>query len=88
VNGGVLLALTLPGLVILLVGVIAVSQLLGRSDLSAAALDVLTVSLAPGKEHELDQRASDKIRRVEAGTPDPVDLDAKVARINRTDGTR
>jgi hypothetical protein len=84
VNAGVLVALTLPGLVILLVVVIAISKLLGRSDVSAAGLDVFTVSLAPGKEHELDQRASDKVRRADAGVPDPVDLEAKVARINRT----
>jgi hypothetical protein len=80
-----LVALTLPGLVILLVVVIAISKLLGRSDVSAAGLDVFTASLAPGKEHELDQRAYDKIRRVEAATPDPVDLDAKVARMRRAD---
>jgi hypothetical protein len=34
---------------------------------------------------EVDQRVSDKIRRVEAATPDPVDLDAKVVRTRRAD---
>jgi hypothetical protein len=92
---GLLVALTLPGLVLLLV-VLGVAESvwarLGRRSpvtrrdrhaLSAGGLDVFSAALAPGREADLEQRRVQQTRRydVEDGAPprSRVDLDAGVA---------
>ena len=95
---GLLLAITIPGLVLLLL-VLAVlehvaSRLRRRSvvtgrqrpALTATGMDFMAVLTTPDKEIELEQRAQDKVRRVEQGdgrTHDRslVDLDGGTARI-------
>ena len=91
--------MTLPGLVLLLLLVAVVEQVAARlrrrspltrrtrPTLTAAGMDFMAVLTMPEKERELDQRASEKVRRVtqEDGAPprSTVDLDAGTARIAR-----
>jgi hypothetical protein len=92
---GVLVALTLPGVVLLLTAlamVEAVRARLGRRSLltrrerhalSAGGLDVFSAALAPGREADLEQQRAREIRRddVEDGAPPygRIDLDSGVA---------
>jgi hypothetical protein len=94
---GVLVALTLPGLVLLLLAVAAVDQLLlhvrGRGVLrhrhaangqvSATGFELLHAALAPGKADELAQRQHEELVRDEEedGAPPQLDLDGGVARL-------
>jgi hypothetical protein len=95
-----LVAMTLPGLVLLLLLVAVVEQVASRlrrrspltrrtrATLTATGMDFMAVLTMPEKERELDQRASEKVRRVaqEDGAPphrSTVDLDAGTARIAR-----
>ena len=83
VGPGVLFALSLPGLVVLLVVVAALEQLwsrLGRpspvhrrrrSALSAGGLDVFSVALDPGRAADLEEQRSRAVRRVEVQDGDP-----------------
>jgi hypothetical protein len=96
---GVLFALTLPGLVILLVAVAVAEQLwsrAGRSSplhgrqrhaLSASGLDVFSAALVPGRDVDLEQQRTREIRRddVEDGGPPygRIDLDSGVAWLDR-----
>ncbi|MGY1621001.1 DUF6191 domain-containing protein [Geodermatophilus sp. SYSU D00965] len=92
---GLLLSLTLPGLVLLLV-VLGVAESvwarLGRRSpvtrhsrhaLSAGGLDVFSAALAPGREVDLEQQRVQRTRREDAEEGAPpfsrVDLDAGVA---------
>ncbi|MGY1703631.1 DUF6191 domain-containing protein [Geodermatophilus sp. SYSU D00697] len=92
---GLLLSLTLPGLVLLLV-VLGVAESawarLGRRSpvtrrsrhaLSAGGIDVFSAALAPGREADLEQQRVQQTRRAddEDGAPphSTVDLDAGVA---------
>jgi hypothetical protein len=95
---GVLFALTLPGLVILLVGVAAVehacsrvgrrSPLHGRERhaLSAGGLDVFSAALSPGREADLEQQRVREIRRDDVNDGEPpharIDLDSGVAHLD------
>jgi hypothetical protein len=96
---GVLVALTLPGLVILLVVLAAAEHAwarVGRRSLltrrerfavSAGGMDVFSAALFPGKAVDLEQQRAREIRRddVEDGAPpNRIDLDAGVAYIDRT----
>jgi HAMP domain-containing protein len=95
VGPGLLLALTLPGLVLLLL-VLGVAESawsrLGRRSpvtrrsrhaLSAGGVDVFSAALAPGREADLEQQRVRQMRRadVEDGAPphSTVDLDAGTA---------
>ena len=98
-GAGVLFALTLPGLVILLVVLAAVEHAwsrLGlrsplhrraRHALSAGGLDVFSAALAPGREVDLETQRVRETRRddVEDGAPPNrrIDLDGGVAYIDR-----
>ena len=74
-TAGVLLALTLPGVVLLLVVVAIVEHaasrlgrrgLLGktpRGALSASGMDVLSAALSPGREVDLEQRRVERLLR-------------------------
>jgi hypothetical protein len=95
VGPGLLVALTLPGLVLLLVAVAGVEQLaarLGRRGpvsrrrrhaLSAGGLDVFSAALAPGRAVDLEQQRARELHRddVEDGVPprQRIDLDGGVA---------
>jgi hypothetical protein len=95
VGAGVLFALTLPGLVILLVVVAAVehawsrvgrrSVLLRRHRhaLSAGGLDVFSAALVPGRTVDLDEQLAREVRRdvIDDGAPPftRIDLDSGVA---------
>jgi hypothetical protein len=97
VGPGLLLALTLPGLVLLLVGLAVAeaawartgrrSAVTGRARhaLSAGGLDVLSAAMAPGRALDLDERRHREVLRddVEDGAPprSRVDLDAGVAHL-------
>jgi len=98
VAAGVLFALTLPGLVILLVAVATVehacsrvgrrSPLHGRARhaLSAGGLDVFSAALFPGKARDIDEQRVRELRRddVEDGAPPfGIDLDRGVAYLGR-----
>lgn len=94
---GVLVALTLPGLVLALLAVAAVDQLLLRlrghrlahsrrdTQVSSTGFDLLHAALSPGKADELAQRHSEElVRDAEAEGAPPrsrVDLDAGTARL-------
>jgi hypothetical protein len=94
---GLLVALTLPGLVLLLVAVAVAEQLaarLGRRSplarrrrhaLSAGGLDVFSAALAPGRETDLEQQRVREMRRDDAedGAPPrgPIDLDSGVVHL-------
>jgi len=98
VGPGVLVALTLPGLVILLVVLAAAehawsrvgrrSPLHGRERhaLSAGGLDVFSAALFPGKALDLAEQRNREIRRddVEDGAPPygRIDLDSGVAYLD------
>ena len=95
---GALFALTLPGLVVLLVALGAAETLwarLGRPSpvfrrerraLSAGGLDVFSAALAPGRAVDLEQQRAREILRddVEDGAPpyDRIDLDGGVAHLD------
>jgi hypothetical protein len=95
VGPGLLVALTLPGLVLLLVVLAVAEQLaarLGRRSplaherrhaLSAGGLDVFSAALAPGRAVDLEQRQARELRRNDVGDGAPprtrIDLDSGVA---------
>jgi hypothetical protein len=95
---GVLFALTLPGLVVLLVVVATVEHVwsrLGRRSpvsrrerhaLSAGGMDVFSAALFPGKAVDLEQQCVRKMTRddVDDGAPPyrRIDLDSGVAHIH------
>ena len=97
-GAGVLFALTLPGLVVLLVVLASVehawsrlgrrSRLHGRERhaLSAGGMDVFSAALDPGRALDLEQRRVREIRRddVEDGAPPygRVDLDSGVVYVD------
>ena len=92
---GLLVALTLPGLVLLLVAVAVVEKLasrLGRRSplartrrnaLSAGGLDVFSAALAPGRAVDLEQQQARELHRDDLGDGAPprerIDLDSGVA---------
>ncbi|WP_448627613.1 DUF6191 domain-containing protein [Geodermatophilus sp. URMC 64] len=92
---GLLVALTLPGLVLLLVGVAVAEQLAARFGrrgpvsrrrrhaLSAGGLDVFSAALAPGRAVDLEQQRARELRcdDTEDGAPprNRIDLDGGVA---------
>ena len=96
---GVLFALTLPGLVVLLVVVAAAEHFwarLGRRSplyrrerhaLSAGGMDVFSAALFPGKAVDLEQQRVRELTRddVEHGAPPNtgIDLDSGVAYVDR-----
>lgn len=102
VAAGLLFALTLPGLVLLLVALAVTEHAwarLGRRSpvfrrqrhaLSAGGLDVLSAALAPGRAADLEQQRAREIRRddVEDGAPpyDRIDLDTGVAYLDVPSG--
>jgi hypothetical protein len=94
---GFVLALTLPGLVLLLLAVAAVDQVMLRlygrgvvrwrrdTQVSSTGFDLLHAALSPGKADELAQRRHQELVRDEDAEGAPprstVDLDAGVARL-------
>jgi hypothetical protein len=94
---GVLVALTLPGVVLALLAVAAADQVLLRvrgrglapwrreAPVSATGFELLHAALAPGKADELAQRHTEQLVRDEEDEAAPprsvVDLDAGVARL-------
>jgi hypothetical protein len=100
---GAVFALTLPGLVILLVVVAAVEHAwsrMGRRSpvhrrqrraLSASGLDAFSAALVPGRTIDLDQQRAREIRRddVDDGAPPStlIDLDSGVAYFDVRRGT-
>jgi len=94
---GYVFAMTLPGLVLLLLAVAAVDQLLLRArgrgivprrsntPVSSTGFDLLHAALSPGKSDELAQRQTEELVRDEEDDGAPphseVDLDAGVARL-------
>ncbi len=92
---GLLVALTLPGVVLLLVGVAVVEQVAARRGarspvtgghrhaLSAGGMDVFSVALVPGRQADVDEQRSRQLIAddVEQGAPprDRIDLDRGVA---------
>jgi hypothetical protein len=92
---GLLVALTLPGLVLLLIaGAVAEqvwsrlgrrSRLYGRQRhaLSAGGLDVFSAALDPGRALDLDQRHVREMTREDAddGAPPLIDLDRGVVHL-------
>ena len=98
-GAGVLFALTLPGLVVLLVAVAAAEHVwsrLGRRSplhrrrrhaLSAGGMDVFSAALFPGKAIDLEQQRVRELTRddVENGAPPNtrIDLDSGVAYVDR-----
>ena len=95
VGVGLVLALTLPGLAVLLVVLAALEQLwsrVGRRSplhrrerhaLSAGGLDVFSAALAPGRAVDLEVQRSREVRRDDAEDGAPpygrIDLDSGVA---------
>ena len=98
-GAGVLFALTLPGLVVLRVGVAAAEYVwarLGRRSplyrrerhaLSAGGMDVFSAALVPGRAVDLEQQQVRELTRddVENGAPPNtrIDLDSGVAYVDR-----
>jgi hypothetical protein len=94
---GVLIALTLPGLVLALLGVAAVDQLMLRlrghglvrwrrdTQVSSTGFDLLHAALAPGKADELAQRRTEELVRDDEAEGAPprsrVDLVAGIAHL-------
>ncbi len=94
---GVVVAMTLPGLVLLLLAVASMDQLLLRvrgrgvvrwrqdGQVSSTGFELLHASLSPGKADELVQRQHEELVRDEQedGAPprSTVDLDAGIARL-------
>jgi hypothetical protein len=101
---GYVFAMTLPGLVLLLLALAAVDQLLLRTrgrgvvpwrrdtQVSATGFDLLHAALSPGKADELAQRRTEELVRDEEedGAPprSEVDLAAGVARLQLPRGER
>jgi hypothetical protein len=99
-TAGMLMAMTLPGLVLVLLLLAVVEQ--GASRLrrcglltrrhrparTATGMDFMAALTQPEKHLELQQRATDKVRRLEQGDGAPrrhtVDLHAGTARITRS----
>ncbi len=97
-GAGVLFALTLPGLVILLVALAAVEHAwsrVGRRSplhrrhrhaLSAGGLDVFSAALVPGRTADLEQQLAREVRRdvVDDGAPPfpRIDLDRGVLYVD------
>ena len=97
-GAGTLFALTLPGLVVLLVALAVAEHLwcrLGRRSrlhgrerhaLSAGGMDVFSAALVPGKALDLEERRIREMRRddVEDGAPPRrrIDLDSGVAYLD------
>ena len=96
---GVLFALTLPGLVVLLVVLAVVEHAwsrLGfrsplhrraRHALSAGGLDVFSAALVPGKAVDLEEQRVQELRRddvTDGAPPRRIDLDSGIAYIDRT----
>ena len=95
---GMLVALTLPGVVLLLVAVAVVEQVwsrLGRRSalhghrrhaLSASGMDVFSAALDPGRALDLDEQLSRAVTREDAGDSAPpygrIDLDAGVVLLD------
>jgi hypothetical protein len=95
---GVLFALTLPGLVVLLVAVAAVEQLwsrFGRASplyrrdrhaLSAGGMDVFSAALFPGKAIDLEEQRVREMTRDDVADGAPpygrIDLDSGVAYLD------
>jgi hypothetical protein len=95
---GVLFALTLPGLVVLLVAVAAAEQLWSRFErtsplyrrnrhaLSAGGMDVFSAALFPGKAIDLEEQRVRELTRddVENGAPPygRIDLDSGIAYLD------
>jgi hypothetical protein len=95
VGPGLLVALTLPGLVLLLVLLVVVEHVaarLGRRSplartrrhaLSAGGLDVFSAALAPGRAVDLEEQRSRELHRDDLGDSAPprerIDLDGGVA---------
>ena len=98
-GAGVLFAMTLPGLVVLLVVVATVERVwsgVGRRSpvyrrerhaLSAGGMDVFSAALFPGKAVDLEQQRVRELARddVENGAPPNtrIDLDSGVAYVDR-----
>jgi hypothetical protein len=98
---GVAFALTLPGLVVVLVLVAFADQLLLRvrghglvpwrrdTQVSSTGFDLLHAALSPGKQDELDQRRTEELVRDDEDDGAParsrVDLDGGVAYLRFTE---
>jgi hypothetical protein len=98
-GAGVLFAMTLPGLVVLLVVLATAEHLWSRFGrrsplhrrerhaLSAGGMDVFSAALFPGKAIDLEQQRVRELTRddVESGAPPStrIDLDAGVAYLDR-----
>jgi hypothetical protein len=98
VGAGVLFALTLPGLVILLIVLAAVEHAwsrVGRPSplhrrrrhaVSAGGLDVFSAALVPGRSVDLDEQRIREVKRddVRDGAPPygPIDLDGGIAYLD------
>jgi hypothetical protein len=94
---GFVFAMTLPGLVLLLLALAAVDQLLLRtrgrgivpwrrdSQVSSTGFDLLHAALSPGKADELAQRRTEELVRDDEDDGAPprseIDLDAGIARL-------
>ena len=94
---GVVFAMTLPGLVLLLLALAAADQLALRvrghglvpwrrdTQVSSTGFDLLHAALSPGKADELSQRQTEELVRDEQDDGAPprseIDLDAGVARL-------
>jgi len=93
---GLLVAMTLPGLVLLLLFSGIVEQVAGRrrrrasgepmrGGFTGAGLDVLQAALYPEKRHQLEEQESQRMRRDDEDDGAPphstVDLDAGIARL-------
>jgi hypothetical protein len=81
-------AMSLPGLVVMLIVLAAVTRR-RRPDVAAAGLDVFAAAILPGKQAELDQRHVSEQLRDDADDAAPplvtVDLDRGTARIRSRD---
>ena len=94
---GLVFAMTLPGLVLVLLAVAGLDQLLLRvrgrgivpwrrdAQVSSTGFDLLHAALSPGKADELAQRQTEELVREEEADGAPprsrVDLDAGLARL-------
>lgn len=94
-------ALTLPGLVVLLVAIAFVDQAMLRlrghgvvpwrcdAQVSSTGFDLLHAALSPGKQDELDQRLTEQLVRDDEADGAPprsrVDLDGGVAYLRLTE---
>jgi hypothetical protein len=93
---GLLAAMTLPGLVLLLLAAGVVEQVVSRQrrrrtgqpmtgGFTGAGLDVLQAALYPEKRHQVEELQSERMRRDDEDDGAPphstVDLDAGIARL-------